>query len=69
MHPSSADDKFVGMTDYFTESFHDLLMRDSEVISDFDSSRGSHHPSHKCFMAGTPEGHVKSVHDGGLHPG
>jgi hypothetical protein len=48
------------------ESFHDLLVGDSEVIFDFDSSRGSQHSSHEC--QGTPEGHVKSVHDGGATP-
>jgi hypothetical protein len=26
MHPSSADDEFVGMMDYVAESFHDLLV-------------------------------------------
>jgi hypothetical protein len=68
MHLSSANDEFVGMMDYITESFHDLLMGDSEAISNSDSSRGSHHPSRECFMADTLEGHVKSVHDGGLLP-
>jgi hypothetical protein len=66
MHPSSVDDEFMGMTDYVMESFHDLLVGDSEVIFDSDSSRGSQHSSHEC--RGTPEGHVESVHDGGLLP-
>ena len=56
------NDKFVGMTEYVTESFHDLLARETESPSTSDSSRGSHHPSRECFMAGTPEGHVKSIH-------
>jgi hypothetical protein len=63
------DDEFVGMTDYIMESFHDLLAGDLEEVSDFDSSKGSHHrPSRECFMADgphhekTPEGHIKSVH-------
>jgi hypothetical protein len=51
------------MTDYVLESFHDL-MGESEAISDSDSSGGSHHHSLECFMADTPEGHIKSVHDG-----
>jgi hypothetical protein len=68
MHPSSADDGFVGMTDYVAESFHDLLAGDSGTISDSDSSGGSHHPSREYFMADTLEGHVKSVHDGGTTP-
>jgi hypothetical protein len=65
MHPSSADNEFVGMTDYVAESFHELLAGDSEVISDSDSSRGSHHPSRECFMASTPEGHIESLHERG----
>jgi hypothetical protein len=56
MHPPSADDEFMGMMDYVVESFHDLLTRDSEMISDSDSSGGSHQPSCECFMADTPEG-------------
>jgi hypothetical protein len=64
MHPSSTDDEFVGMMNYVAESFHDLLAGDFEAISNSDSSRGSHHPSRECFMAGSPEGHVKSVHNG-----
>ena len=68
MHPSPANDEFVGMTEYVTESFHDLLVGDLESPSNSDSSRGSHHPSRECFMAGTPEGRVKSVHEGGATP-
>jgi hypothetical protein len=72
--PSSTDSEFVGMTDYVMESFYDLLARDSEEISDSDSSRGSHHPSRECFMAEgahhaeTPKGHVASVHGGEVTP-
>ena len=58
------NDEFVGMTEYVVESFYDLLVGDSE-LSNSDFSRGSHHPSRECFMVGTPEGHVKSVHEGG----
>ena len=57
------NDEFVGMTEYVTESFHDLLVEESESPSSSDSSRGSHHPSHECFMAGTPEGHIESIHE------
>jgi hypothetical protein len=67
MHPSSVDDEFVGMMDYITESFHDLLTGDSEAISDSDAYGGSHHPLHECFMAGTPKEHVESVHEGGAN--
>ena len=56
------------MADYVTESFHDLLTGDLESISDSDSSRGSHHPSQECFVAGTPEGRVESVHEEGATP-
>ena len=56
------------MTEYVVKSFHDLLAGDSELLSDSDSSRGSHHPSRECFMAGTPEGRVESVHEGGATP-
>ena len=61
--PSPANDEFMGMTEYIVESFHDLLVGDSESLSNSNSSRGSHHPSHECFMVGTPEGHVKSIHE------
>jgi hypothetical protein len=56
------------------ESFYDLLTGDSEGISDSDSSRGSHHPSRKCFMvegphrAETPKGNVANVHEEEVTP-
>jgi hypothetical protein len=68
MGPSPTDNKFVGMADYIVESFHDLLMGDSKMISDSNPSGGSHHPLHKCFMADTPEGHIESVHEEGATP-
>ena len=58
----------MGMTEYVTESFHDLLVRESESSSSSNFSRGSHHPSRECFMAGTPEGHVESIHEGEATP-
>ena len=61
--PFPTNDEFVGMIKYVMESFHDLLVGELESPSSSDSSRGSHHPSHECFMAGTPEGHVKSIHE------
>jgi len=61
MHPSPTNDEFMGMTEYSMESFHDLLKGDSESLSDSDSSRGSHHPSQECFMAGTLERRIESV--------
>ena len=60
---SPANDEFMGMTKYVTESFHDLFMGESGSPSDSDSSGGSHHPSRECFMTGTPEGHVESIHE------
>ena len=51
------------MTKYVTKSFHDILAGESESPSSSNSNRGSHHPSHKCFMAGTPKGHVKSIYE------
>ena len=68
MLPSPTNDEFMGMTEYVTESFHDLLAEDSESLSDSNSSRGSHHPSRKYFMAGTPEGRIESIHEGGATP-
>ena len=62
--PSPTNDEFMGMTKYVVESFHDLLTGESGSPSDSDSSGGSHYPSHECFMAGTPEGHVESIHEG-----
>jgi hypothetical protein len=55
------------MADYVLESFHDLLTKESETISDSDSSRGSH-PSLECLMADSPEGRVESTHDGNTAP-
>ena len=51
------------MTEYVMKSFHDLLVGELESSSSSDSSRGSHHPSREYFMAGTPEGHVESIHE------
>jgi len=62
------NDEFVGMTEYVVESFHDLLTRESGSPYDSDSSGGSHHPSRECFMAGTPEGHIESIHEGEATP-
>ena len=62
------NDEFMGMTEYITESLHDLLVGESESPLDSDSSRGSHHPLQECFMVGTPEGYVESIHKGGATP-
>ena len=56
------------MTKYVVESFHDLLMGESESPSDSDSSKGSHYPPRECFMAGTTEGYIKSIHEGEATP-
>ena len=44
-----------------TKSLHGLLTEELGSDSGSNSSRGSHHPSRECFMAGTPEGHVESI--------
>ena len=62
MPSSPMNDEFMGMTDYVMESFHDLLVGELESPSNSDSSRGNHHPSCECLMAGTLEGHVESIH-------
>ena len=66
--PSAMNDEFMGMIEYVGESFHDLLIGESESPSSSDSSRGSHHPLHECFMEGTPEGYIKSIHEGEATP-
>ena len=66
--PRPVDVEFMGMADYVSESFHDLLTGVSENISDSDSSEASHHPSHECFMANIPNGHVKEDGAGDATP-
>ena len=56
------NDEFVGVIEHIAKSFHNLLAEEPESPSGSDSSRGSHHPSRKCFMMGSPEGHVESIH-------
>jgi hypothetical protein len=74
MCPPLTNDEFVGMTEYVTKSFYNLLVGDSEGISDSNSSRGSHHPSCECFMAEgahhveTRKGHIADVHEGEVTP-
>ena len=60
---SPTNDKFVGVIEHIVESFHDLLAEELESPSGSNSSRGSHHPSHECFMIGTPKGHVESIQE------
>jgi hypothetical protein len=48
------DSEFVGMTDYISESFHDLLAGELEATSNSNSNRGSHQPSRECFMVDPP---------------
>lgn len=62
------DIEFVGMADHVMGSIYDRLTSGSETLSDFGSREGSHHPSHECFMAHTPNGHVKDVKDGDETP-
>ena len=53
----------MGVIEHVMESFHDLLAEEPESPSGSNSSKGSHHPSRECFMMGTPEGHVESIHE------
>ena len=64
MVPTPANNEFVGVIEHVTESFHDILAKEPESPSSSNSSRGTHHPSHECFMVGTPEGYVESIHKG-----
>ena len=63
MIPSPANDEFMGVIEHVAESFHDLLVEEPESLSSSNSSRGSHHHSRECFMTGTPERHVESIHE------
>ena len=56
------------MIEHVVESFHDLFVEEPESFSGSNSSRGSHHPSHECFMTGTPEGHVESIYEAEATP-
>ena len=51
------------MIEYAVKSFHDVLVGETKLPYTSDSSRGSHHPSHECFKAGTLEGHIESIHE------
>ena len=64
LRPSTANNEFVGVTDYVSESFYDLIVEGSETVSDSDSSGGSHHPSRECFVV-----EIHDVHDEGVHGG
>ena len=57
------NNKFMGVIEHVMESFHDLLIEELESPSGSDSSRVSHHASCECFMMGTPEGHIESIHE------
>ena len=68
MVPPPMNDEFMGVIEHVAESFDDLLAEEPESLSGSDSSRGSHHPSCECFMAGTPKGYVKSIYEGEATP-
>ena len=55
MVPAPMNDEFMGVIEHIVKSFHDLLAEELESPSGSDSNRGSHHPSHECFMIGVPE--------------
>jgi hypothetical protein len=50
------------------DSIHDLLESGSGMLSDSNSSEGSHHPSWECFMVENSNGHVSSANDSGKTP-
>ena len=58
--PSPTNDEFVGMIEYFMESFHDPLT--------LTLAGGAIAPSRECFMVGTLEGYIESIHEGGATP-
>ena len=62
------DNEFVGVIEHDAESLHRLITEEPGSSSSSDSSRGSHHPSRECFMTGTLEGHIESVHKGEATP-
>ena len=51
-------EEFVGMVSYLSESVCDLL---GEASNGSISKAGRHHPSHECFMADLPKGHIDDV--------
>ena len=63
MNPPPTNDELMGVIEHVMEYFHDLLIEEPESPSGSDFSRGSHHPSHECFMMGTPDGHVESIYE------
>ena len=63
MISSPTSDEFMGVIEHVEESFHDLLTEEPKLPSVPNSNRGSHHPSRECFMIGTPEGYVESIHE------
>ena len=48
------------MTEYVTKSFHDPLT--------LTLAGGAIAPSRECFMVGTLEGYIESIHEGGATP-
>ena len=63
MTPDPSDIEFVGVKDYVSESFHDLLDGASESLSDSDSGKACHYLSYRCFVVNTSDGHMSN--DGG----
>lgn len=65
--PTPDDVKFVGMADRVIDSIYGILCSmGSDMLFDFDSDEGSHHPSRKCYMADVAEvsdGHVSDALD------
>ena len=68
MRPSDMDDEFMGMADYALESVYVLLRTDFESLPSSQSSDGSHHPSHECFIAEIHDGHASSTSGAEINP-
>lgn len=62
------DIEFMGVADYVSQSVLNLFIDKSMGSSDMDSSKGSHHPLHECFMAETHEGHLEVILEGDKTP-
>jgi hypothetical protein len=68
LRPPPTSGEFIGMADYIVDSIHNLLELGLGMLSNSNSSEGSHHPSRECFMAKTSDGHVSSTNDSGETP-
>ena len=61
------NDEFMGMTEYVVESFHDLLVGESDRPSTL-TLVGEPSPLARMFHGRYPEGYSESIHEGGATP-